>query len=127
MTTIICILLLVVLAIIIARCNGSSKLGRDLLVSIALGVAVSFGYNIYQEINNQDDNVIAKIENADVTAKLPTQFLCTPVELQGILNVPGTVSKVFSNKLISAVKESLRLVTNPIQQLDVGVPILDSS
>lgn len=126
MTTIICILLLVVLAIIIARCNGSSKLGRDLLVSIALGVAVSFGVKMYNAVHS-DDTSVAKIENVNATAQLPTQFLCTPVEIQGILNVPGTVSKVLSYNAFTTLKERLRLVNNPLIQMDVGTPIWDSS
>lgn len=126
MTTIICILLLVVLAIIIARCNGSSKLGRDLLVSIALGVAVSFGIKMYNAVHS-DDTSIAKIENVNATAQLPTQFLCTPVEIQGILNVPGTVSKVLSYHAFTTLKERLQLVNNPLIQMDVGTPIWDSS
>lgn len=126
MTTIICILLLVVLAIIIARCNGSSKLGRDLLVSIALGVAVSFGIKMYNAVHS-DNTSIAKIENVNATARLPARFLCTPVEIQGILNVPGTVSKVLSYNAFTTLKERLRLVNNPLIQMDVGTPIWDSS
>lgn len=126
MTTIICILLLVALAIIIARCNGSSKLGRDLLVSIALGVAVSFGIKLYNVVQHNDKS-IAKIETVSTTNQLPTQFLCTPVSLQGVLNVSGIVSKVLITSTYKSVKERLRLVNNPLIQHDVGVLFWDSS
>lgn len=126
MTTIICILLLVALAIIIARCNGSSKLGRDLLVSIALGVAVSFGIKLYNVVQYNDKS-IAKIETVSMTNQLPTQFLCTPVSLQEVLNVSGIVSKVLITSTYKSVKERLRLVNNPLIQHDVGVLFWDSS
>lgn len=126
MTTIICILLLVALAIIIARCNGSSKLGRDLLVSIALGVAVSFGIKLYNVVQHSNKS-IAKIETVSTTNQLPTQFLCTPVLLQEVLNVSGTVSKVLFISTYKTIKKHLQLVNNPFIQYDVGILFWDSS
>lgn len=126
MMTTICILLLVVLAIIIARCNGSSVLGRNLLVSLALGVAVSLGIKAYNTINSSDNKVIAQIENVS-GVELPTQFLCTPAEMQVVLNFPGTVSQVLLHNTYATVKENLRHMFNPIVQFDVGTQFWDSS